>query len=81
MSSLDHPRNAVDLVAAAVNAAFEIVENSVFVENIIDCRASTRGINLTEHIVEIAKQQGRYTVGHGFSPLGVERGLRRLDAG
>jgi hypothetical protein len=51
------------------------------VENIIDCCASTHGINLTEYIVEIAKQQGRYTAGHGFSPRGVERGLRRLDAG
>jgi hypothetical protein len=81
MSSLDHPRNAVNLVAAAVNAAIGVVENSVFVENIFDCRASTRGIDLTKHIVEIAKQQGRYTVGHGFPPLGVKRGLRRLDAG
>src|SRR6516162_9574836 len=47
---LDHPRNAVDLLAAAVDAAFWVVENSVFVKNIIDCCASTRGINLAQHI-------------------------------
>ena len=43
-------------IATAVNAAFGVVEDSVFVENIIDCCASTRGVNLAEHIVEIAKQ-------------------------
>jgi hypothetical protein len=45
MRSLDHPGNAVDLVAAAANAAFGVVENSVFVEDIIDCCASTAGIS------------------------------------
>src|SRR5260221_6720564 len=81
MSRLDHARDAVDLVAAAVNAAFRVVEASVFVEDLIDRDASTHGINLTEHVVEIAKQQGRYSVGHGFSPLDVECGLRCPDSG
>ena len=74
MSSLDHAGDAVDLVATAVNAV-GLVEYGVFVEDLVDRCASTHGINLTEHVMEIAKQQGRYSVGHGFSrdadfPLG-----------
>jgi len=81
MSRLDHSRDAVDLAAASLNAACRVVENSVFVEDLIDRDASTHGVNLTEHVVEIAKQQGRYSVGHGFSPLDVECGLRCPDSG
>jgi len=55
MSSLDHARDAVDLVAAAVNAVVRAVEHSVFVEDLIDRCASTHGINLTEDVVKIAK--------------------------
>jgi hypothetical protein len=29
--------------------------------------------------VKIAGQQGRCAVGHGSSPLGIQRGLRHLD--
>src|SRR5260221_3647264 len=36
MSSLDHARDAVDLVAAAVNAVVRVVEHSVFVKDLID---------------------------------------------
>ena len=75
MSRLNDARDAVDLVAAAVNAAFGFVENSVFVEYLIDRRAPARGIAFFENVVQIAKQQGRHSVGHGFSPLGVEFGL------
>jgi hypothetical protein len=50
-----HARDAVDLVAAAVNAVVRGVEHSVFVEDLIDRCASTHGINLTEHVVKIAK--------------------------
>jgi hypothetical protein len=46
MSSLDHPRDAVDLVAAAVNAV-GLVEYGVFVENLVDRCVSTHGINLS----------------------------------
>jgi hypothetical protein len=59
MSRLDHACDVVDLVAAAVNAAVRIIENSVFVVDFIDHCASTHGVNLTEHVVETAKQQGR----------------------
>jgi hypothetical protein len=75
MSSLDHARDAVDLIATAVSAV-GFVEYGVFVEDFVDCCASTYGINLSEHVMQIAKQQGRYTVGHGFSRFGVEFGLR-----
>src|SRR6266576_2139902 len=71
MSSLDHARDAVDLVATAVNAV-GLVEYGVFVEDLVDRCASTHGINLSEHVMEVAKQQGRYSVGHGFSPFSVE---------
>jgi hypothetical protein len=71
MCSLDHDRDAVDLVAAAVNGVVRIVEHGVFVEDLIDRCASTRGVNLTEHVVEIAKQQGRYGVGHADSFLPI----------
>ena len=55
MSSLDHARDAVDLVATAVNAV-GLVEHGVFVKDLVDRCASTRGINLSEHVMEVAKQ-------------------------
>jgi hypothetical protein len=42
MSSLDHARDAVDLVATAVNAV-GLVEYGVFVEDLVDRCASTHG--------------------------------------
>lgn len=60
MSSLDHACDAVDLVTAAVSAV-RFVEHSVFVEDLIDRCAPTHGVDLTEHVVELAKQQGRYS--------------------
>src|SRR5882724_3306033 len=69
MSSLDHACDAVDLVTAAVSAV-RFVEHSVFVEDLVDRCASTHGVDLTEHVVEIATRQGRCSLGHGFSPVG-----------
>jgi hypothetical protein len=71
MSSFDHARDAVDFVAATVDGIVRIVEHGVFVEDLINRCASTRGVNLTEHVVEIAKQQGRYGVGHADSFLPI----------
>src|SRR3954466_12900816 len=59
MSSLDHACDAVDLVATAVNAV-GLVEYGVFVEDLVNRCASSHGINLSEHVMEVAKQQGRY---------------------
>ena len=78
MSSLDRARDAIDLVAATVDAP-GLVEHAIFGENLVDGRAPTRGVVLTEDIVKIAGQQGRDAVGHGLSPLGIECGLRYLD--
>src|SRR4029077_2488914 len=58
MTSLDHACDAVDFVAAAVGAV-RFVEHGVFVEDLVDGCAPTHGVDLTEHVVEIAKQQGR----------------------
>jgi hypothetical protein len=63
MSTFDYTRDAVDFVATAVNAV-GTVEYGVFVEDLVDRCASTHGINLSEHVMEVAKQQGRYSVGH-----------------
>jgi hypothetical protein len=55
VSSLDHACDAVDLVTAAIRTV-RFVEHSVFVEDFIDRCASTDGVDLTEHVVEISKQ-------------------------
>src|SRR5712664_2422494 len=71
VSSLDRARDSIDLVAASVDASLGIVEHTVFGEDFVDCRAPTRRVALTEDVVKIAGQQGRYAVGHGccFSSL------------
>ncbi len=58
MITLDHARDAIDLVAAIVNAAVRVVEHGVFVEDLVDCRTPTQRIDLTEHIFEVAKRLG-----------------------
>ena len=63
MSSLDCPRDAIDLVATTVDAA-GLEEHAIFGENLVDGRAPTRGVAFTENVVKIAGQQGRYAVGH-----------------
>src|SRR5215510_4332119 len=63
MTGFDHARDAVDLVATAVNAV-GLVEYGVFMEDLVDRCSPTQGINLAEHIMEVAKRQGRYCVGH-----------------
>src|ERR1700730_10566698 len=78
MSSLDRADDAMDLVAATVDAP-GLGERAVFGEDLVDGRAPTRGVVFTEDVVKIAGQQGRYAVGHGLSPLGIECGLRYLD--
>src|SRR6267378_587475 len=65
VSSLDRARDAIDLVAAAVDAP-GLVEDAIFGEDLVDGRAPTRGVVFTEDVVKIAHQQGRYAVGHGL---------------
>jgi len=59
VSSLDRARDAIDLVAAAVDAP-GLVEDAIFGEDLVDGRAPTRGVVFTEDVVKIAHQQGRY---------------------
>src|SRR5258708_28044520 len=71
VSSLDRARDSIDLVAASVDASLGIVEHAIFGEDFVNCRAPTHRGVLTEDVVKIAGQQGRYAVGHGccFSSL------------
>ncbi len=63
VSSLDGARDPIDLVAATVDAS-GLVEHAIFGKDLVDGRASTRGVVFTEDVVKIAGQQGRYAVGH-----------------
>src|SRR5690242_14166304 len=71
VSSLDRARDSIDLVAASVDASIGIVEHAILGEDSVNRRAPTRRVVLTEEVVKIAGQQGRYAVGHGccFSSL------------
>src|SRR6266404_2090079 len=65
VSSLDRARDSIDLVAASVDASLGIVEHAIFGEDLVNRRAPTRRVVLTEDVVKIAGQQGRYAVEHG----------------
>ena len=65
VSSLDLARDSIDLVAASVDASLGIVEHAIFREDFVNCRAPPRRVVLTEDVVKVACQQGRYAVGHG----------------
>jgi hypothetical protein len=63
VSSLTAP--ATRLVAASVDASLGILEHALIGEDFVNRRAPTRRIVLTEDVVKITDQQGRYGVGHG----------------
>src|SRR5580704_6482561 len=69
MSSFDYARDAVNLVAATMGAAVGVVEHAIFVVDIVNGRATTRGVVFAEDVAEITKYQGRFAVGHGFYPV------------
>src|SRR5437773_2415079 len=69
VSRPDRARDAIDLVAATVDAP-RLVEHAIFGEDLVDRRAAARGVVFTEDVVKIAGQQGRHAVGHGLPPLG-----------
>ena len=48
--------SAIDLIAASVDASLEIVEHAIFGEDLVDGRASPRGVVLTEDVLKIAGQ-------------------------
>jgi hypothetical protein len=85
VSSSDRARDAIDLVAATVDAFGGIVEHTIFSDDLFDSRAPTRGIVFTEDVLKIAGQQGRYGVGHDRLVLGgeviVERNVVEIKGG
>ena len=54
MSSPDRACDAIDLVAATVDAPAGVVEHAIFGEDLVDGRAPTRGVVFTEDVVKIA---------------------------
>src|ERR1700687_543871 len=50
-------------------AAFWVIEDRIFMKDLVDCSATTHGVIFTKYVAQITKQQGRYAVGHGLSPL------------
>src|SRR5207245_11155099 len=79
VSRLDGTRDAIDLVAATVDARFGVVEHAFFGPDLVDGCAPARGVVFTENVAKIADQQGRNTEGHASSPLDIEGGLRYRD--
>jgi hypothetical protein len=53
VSSLNRARDAIDLVAATVDAV-GFVEHAIFGEDLVDGRAPRRGVVFTEDVVKIA---------------------------
>src|SRR5258708_22618206 len=64
VSCLDRARDAIDLVAASVNASLGIVEHAIFGKYLVYRCAPTRGVVFTEDVAKIADAQGRYAVEH-----------------
>ena len=56
VSSLDCTRDAIDLVAASVDASLGIVEDAIFVKYLVYGCAPTRGIVFTEDVAKISDQ-------------------------
>ena len=54
--SLDLARDAIDRVAATVDAPEWIVEHTIFGEDLVYGRAPTHGVNFPEDLVKIAGQ-------------------------
>jgi len=61
VSSFDRSRDAIDLIAATVDAT-GLVEHAIFGEDLVNGRPPTRGVVFTKDVVKIAGQQGRYAV-------------------
>src|SRR5689334_9114430 len=56
VSSPDLARDAIDRVAATVDASAWIVEHTIFGEDLVDGRAATHRISFPEDVVKIAGQ-------------------------
>src|SRR4051812_15047010 len=69
MCRFDHTSNTINLVTATKYPAFWVMEYCVFVKDLVDCSATAHGVIFAKYVAQITKQQGRYAVGHGLSPL------------
>src|SRR3954468_19081058 len=69
MGRFDHASNTINLITTTKYTAFGIIENCVFVKDLVDCSATTHGIIFSKYVAQITKQQGRYAVRHELSPL------------
>src|SRR5260370_5421362 len=67
MSSPDRACDTINLVAATVDTRFGVIEHVIFGPELVGSRAPRRGIVLTEDVLKIAGQQGRYAIGHNGS--------------
>jgi hypothetical protein len=76
MGCFDHASNTIDLVTATKYTAFGVIENGVFVKDLVDCSATAHGVILAKYIAQITKQQDRYAVGHRI--LRSDRGLHSI---
>src|SRR5882757_8045759 len=70
--------NTINLVTATKYTAFGVMEYCIFVKDLVACSATTHGVVFAKYVAQITKQQGRYAVGHGLSPVGNRP--RCLDA-
>jgi hypothetical protein len=68
MSSLNGVRDAIDLVAPTMGAAFGIVEHAIFGEDVVDGRASPCGVVFPKDVAKISDQKVRNTVVGHSSP-------------
>ena len=56
MRSLDLARDAIDRVAATLDAPEGIVEHTIFGEHLVNGRAPTHGVHFAKDVVKIAGQ-------------------------
>ncbi|HEV2688198.1 MAG TPA: hypothetical protein VGV35_06580, partial [Bryobacteraceae bacterium] len=56
VSRLDGARDAIDLVASTMGSTFGVVEYTIFGEDLVDGRASPRGVIFTENVAKISDQ-------------------------
>src|SRR5437762_10509814 len=67
-----HTSDTINLVSATKYTAFGVIEYCIFMKDLVDCSATTHGVIFAKYVAQITKQQGRYAVGHGLSPLVIK---------
>src|SRR5580704_15103821 len=78
MGCFYYTSNTINLVAASVGASLRIIEHTILMPDVIDCSAPTHGVTFAKYVAQITQQQGRYAVGHGWSPFVIRSRGREL---